>query len=361
MPERYVLVLEEQEGKAVRSFPQTAAIELGSSPASAIPLKGTGIPPKHARIAADDGKARLAGLQTPFLRPIKINEATPSGSNWKLIPLEGSVEINGTAISGEWFLQNGDVVTLGENRITFFEETSRQTCLASGYDGFSRASFHLEKALDGLPDSEQDFLRKLAELEEALENATISTAVERMNKEDFKNAENILQRVRQCYPNNAHALLNLGICQAKLERFKEAETALTEAERCATDNQVREAARNFKRQLAGAMQQKQHRAVIQKAMSELNEERYWDAFGTIHTLPVDVQNEPPVKFLEIVARVKMMLAAPGAGGDRAGLRTYLAKAVSDLDDVIRRAGDPGLAGQARSMKQQLQGLISQIS
>jgi len=320
-------------GQRLTALRLAAATELGAAPP--LTLVGQGVTPRHARLA-------------------------PEGTHWTVAPLEGAVRVNGIPLSaGPRTLRSGDVLALGEATLTFFEETEP---VANGKDGngFARASRLIARALDGLGPADADLLRQLAELEGALENAPLAAASQKMNAGSFAAALEILDVASCQQPWQEQIRIAQAVCLAKVERFEDADLALNLLSVQTMDPQVRKQALDLRRQVTSARLQKEHAPVLEAATKALQSENYFEATAAFNRLPDAVRNEPPIKLMAALARVKLVLSMPVTPQSREGVRLFLSQSLDDVGDVVRRTEDPSVREQALSLQGQIQKLLRQV-
>ncbi|MBK9964963.1 MAG: tetratricopeptide repeat protein [Holophagales bacterium] len=257
-------------------------------------------------------------------------------------------------------LRSGDVLGLGAATVTFFEETLSEAGEPGG-NGFSRASRALARALDGLPASEQELLRQLAELEESLEKAPLAAASLKMSAGDFRAAAEVLSVAQAGLGSNFQLGLHLGICLAKTEQFEDADRVLERVFLDAPDHATKQQALDLRRQALLARQQKLCRKQLEQAVQHLQGERFLDTSAIFEQLPPDLKNEPSVKLMAAIARVKLILSVPVQPGGRGVLALHLSNTLGDVEDVISRAQDAFTRSQAMGLKSQLQTLLRQLS
>lgn len=326
------LAFRARPGQTLRTVRVAGPIDLGLAPPLA--LAGDGVKARHARLE-------------------------PAADGWRIAPVEGTVLVNGLASPSPRPLRSGDLVSLGAATLTFLEEVEPAAAALCG-NGFSRASAFLGRALDGLGSEETDLLRQLAELEEALENAPLVAATLRMNAEDFRGALEVLEGVRHELPRHHQLQLRYGLCLAKTEQLDDADRVFQQVASEARDEETRRQALDLRAQVASARQQKEHGPVLEEAMKAMQAERFFDAHAAFARLPAGLANEPPVKLMATLARVKLILSVPVQPGGRPAVRQFLSTALGDVDDVVARAQDANVRSQAAALRGQLQTLLRQL-
>ena len=329
----YALAYRPGGAAALRSLRLTGEVSLGAGPP--LSLAAEGVKPRHARIARN-------------------------GDVWAVSPGEGPVQVNGVPAGAATPLRSGDVLGLGAATVTFFEETLPEAGEPGG-NGFSRASRALGRALDGLPASEQELLRQLAELEESLEKAPLAAASLKMSTGDFRAAAEVLSVAQAGLGSNFQLGLHLGICLAKTEQFEDADRVLERVFLDAPDHATKQQALDLRRQALLARQQKLFGKQLEQAVQHLQGERFLDASAIFEQLPPDLKNEPSVKLMAAIARVKLILSVPVQPGGRGVLALHLSNTLGDVEDVISRAQDAFTRSQAMGLKSQLQTLLRQLS
>lgn len=320
-------------GRPLTTLRLSGATDLGTAPP--LSIAAIGVSPRHARLQ-------------------------PEGRCWIVTPDEGAVLVNGRSVTGgPRPLRSGDVLALGEARLTFFEEVEPLAAACDG-NGFSRSSRLIARALDGLGSSDADLLRQLAELETALENAPLAAASLKMNAGDFRAALEVLDVASAQVPWNEPLRLTHAVCLAKVERFDDAEILLGLLTVDASDPQIRKQAAELRTQVASARLQKEHGPVIEEAMKALQAGQFFEANAAFNRLPDAVRNEPPIKLLAAVARVKLVLSVPVTAQSRSAVQLLLSQILNDITDVLRRASDAGVRAQALSLQGQVQALLRQL-